>query len=70
LDNNALMKISVSQVIKVQCSAVNTAGEVAYDIYEFYLNDSPFLGNLTVSLVGEADNSTGTSVDSLWLINL
>ena len=57
-------------MIKVSCTVTNSAGEIAYDIYEFYLNDSPFVGTMDVSLVGELSNSTGTAVNSLFHITL
>ena len=60
------MKISSKQVIKVNVTVMNTANEIAYDIYEFYLNDSPFVGDMVITKVGEASNSTGTAVDTLW----
>lgn len=43
------MKISITQVIKAKVTVTNSLGDVAYDIYEFFLNDSPFIGNLTVA---------------------
>eukprot|EP00347_Sterkiella_histriomuscorum_P007679 403347989 len=70
LNNNALMKISQTQVVKVRCVVSNSKGDVAYDIYEFFLNDSPFLGDIAITKVGEPSNSTGTSVDTVWRIDL
>lgn len=66
INNNALMKIPQSQVVKVKCTASNSRGDIAYDIYEFFLNDSPFTGDITISKVGEPANSTGTVMETLW----
>lgn len=66
LNNNALMKINLYSVVKVQCTVTNNLGEIAYDIYEFYVNDSPFIGNTTYTKLNELSNSTGTTVDTLW----
>ena len=59
------MKMQSSDVVKVNITVTNSMGDVAYDIYEFYMTDAPFAGSMTISLVGEAYNSTGYSVDSL-----
>lgn len=64
------MKISQTQVVKVKCTVSNSKGEKAYDIYEFFLNDSPFAGDIQISKVGESVNSTGTTVDTTWRIDL
>lgn len=70
ISSNALLKIPSNQVVKVMCRVNNTKGETQYDIYEFYLNDSPFSGNITVSFVGEKFNSAGTTMDSLMHVKL
>lgn len=54
----------------MQCTVSNSAGDIAYDIYEFFLNDSPFVGNLTITKVGELANSTGTVMSTTWRIDL
>lgn len=79
LNNNGLMQVSSSQAIKVQCTVTNSNGDVAYDIYEFYVSNSPFIGTFNFSLVN-ADGSTTSlasssaptlkSIDSLIQINL
>ena len=48
----------------------NSLGETAYDIIEFFLNDSPFIGSLNITLLGEPEDSVGTSMTSLFYINL
>jgi hypothetical protein len=64
------MKILLGTVIKVMVRVNNTAGETQYDIYEFYLNDSPNIGNITTSFVGEGSGSAGTAIDSLMHVSL
>ena len=56
--------------MKVKCTVTNSLGEISYDIYEFFLNDSPFLGEITITKVGEASNSTGSAIDTIWRIDL
>lgn len=51
-------------------TVTNSLGEVAFDLVEFFLNDSPFVGNMTISLVDEPATSKGTSMRSLFQINL
>ena len=48
----------------------NSVGETAYDIIEFFLNDSPFIGLLNITLLGEPEDSVGTSMTSLFHVNL
>ena len=33
--------MSSDQVVKVKCTVTNSIGETAYDVYEFYINESP-----------------------------
>ena len=47
--------MSSNQVVKVQCTVTNSMGDLAYDIYEFYLNTPPNKGTMEVFIVG--DNS-------------
>jgi hypothetical protein len=42
--------------------------EIAYDIYEFYLNDPPVEGNTTLLVISGTGN--GTSFDSWYFINM
>lgn len=39
-----------NQVVKVMCTVVNSVGDIANDVYEFYINSPPITGsnNLTV----------------------
>ncbi len=64
LSNNGLMKISITQVIKVKVTVTNSLGDVAYDIYEFFLNDSPFVGVLEVTTPFQNVNATHRSIDT------
>ena len=48
----------------------NSVGETAYDIIEFFLNDSPFIGLLNITLLGEPEESVGTSMTSQFYVNL
>jgi hypothetical protein len=64
------MKILLGTVIKVMVRVNNTLGETQYDIYEFYLNDSPIYGNISTSFVGEGYYSEGTAMESLLHVSL
>lgn len=59
------------ETVKVNVTVTNTEGDIAYDIYEFFLNDSPFTGDMSVAV---ADQPTITSnfkaVDHLIKVNL
>ena len=46
------MKIGSTISIQVNCTVTNSKGDIAYDIYEFFLNDSPFVGAMSVSVAG------------------
>ena len=48
----------------------NTFGDIQYDIAEFYLNDVPNTGNITITYVGEPYGSAGTTMNSLACVNL
>jgi hypothetical protein len=52
LNNNVLMKFGARDTVKVNVTVTNTMGDVAYDIYEFFLNDSPFTGDMGVNVAG------------------
>lgn len=52
LNNNVLMKFNSRETVKVNVTVRNTAGDIAYDIYEFFLNDSPFTGDLGANVAG------------------
>ena len=39
--------------------------ESEYDIYEFFLNDSPFMGSINISFAGELPQSSGSAMDSI-----
>ena len=60
--------MSTSQVVQVQVTVTNEQGEVAYDIYEFYINDAPNVGEIAISAHDESGN--GTAIDSLYHIQL
>ena len=36
--------------MKVNVTVKNTAGDIAYDIYEFFVNDSPFVNDMEVTV--------------------
>jgi len=46
------MKMGFRETVKVNVTVTNSFGDVAYDIYEFFLNDSPFTGDMAVSVAG------------------
>jgi hypothetical protein len=52
LNNNVLMKMGFRETVKVNVTVTNSFGDIAYDIYEFFLNDSPFTGDMAVSVAG------------------
>jgi hypothetical protein len=35
---------------------MNTAGDIAYDIYEFFLNDSPYIGDISITAINPSAN--------------
>lgn len=56
------------QVVQVQCTVTNEIGEIASDIYEFYINESPVVGNTTISVLD--GNGNGTALSSIYNITL
>ncbi len=58
LSNNGLMQIQQLQAVKVQCTVTNSNGDIAYDIYEFYVSASPFIGTLNFTLINADGSST------------
>jgi len=44
------MKIGFRETVKVNVTVRNTAGDIAYDIYEFFVNDSPFVNDMDVAV--------------------
>lgn len=69
ITNTAMIKMKMSafnymsstQVVKVQCTVTNSFGQIAYDVYEFYLNSPPTVGVSVVSLVSNTSVYTNTS---------
>ncbi len=54
------------ETVKVNVTVVNTAGDIAYDIYEFFLNDSPFTGDMAEQVADQPLITTGfKAVDHL-----
>jgi hypothetical protein len=53
INNNVLMNIGVRQGISVNVTVTNSMGDIAYDIYEFFVNASPFTGDLLANLAGK-----------------
>ena len=39
-----------SQVVKVMCTVVNSVGDIANDVYEFYINGPPTSGINTLTV--------------------
>jgi hypothetical protein len=54
--------------VKVLCRVNNTYGDTAYDIYEFYVNDSPVMGNISVTF--EGGSNQGITLESVLKVNL
>lgn len=46
------MKIGARETVKVNVTVKNSLGDIAYDIYEFFLNDSPFSGDIAAGVAG------------------
>jgi len=44
------MKVGNRETVKVNVTVRNTAGDIAYDIYEFFVNDSPFVNDMDVAV--------------------
>ncbi len=59
LNNNILMKFNSRETVKVNITVKNTAGDIAYDIYEFFLNDSPFTGDMGINVAGSYAITSG-----------
>lgn len=54
----------------MMCTVTNSIGEIAYDIYEFYLNEAPQSGITNFTVVGETGSGTApTSLYNLTLSN-
>ena len=64
------MKVGADSPIKVKVTVKNSLGDIAYDFYEFYINDPPNVGTTTYKILNEPDNSKGTAMESLWRISL
>jgi hypothetical protein len=65
------MKMGFRETVKVNVTVTNSFGDVAYDIYEFFLNDSPFTGDMAVSVAGVPTvTTTFKAVDHLIMVNL
>lgn len=59
------------ETVKVNVTVTNTAGDIAYDIYEFFLNDSPFTGDMAVQVADQPlITSAFKAVDHLIQVNL
>lgn len=52
-------------------TVTNSIGDIAYDIYEFFLNDSPFTGEMGIAIANNLTVGTGFSaVDDVLRVNL
>jgi len=69
LKMSAFNFLASSQVVKVKVTVTNSAGDIAYDIYEFYLNDPPVVGTLTSTVTG-GSGASGTALTSLYHLKL
>ncbi len=58
------------ETVKVNVTVWNTMGDIAYDIYEFFVNDSPFVNDMDVSVAGMASITTFKAVDHFLRVNL
>lgn len=58
------------QVVKVQVTVVNSLGEIAYDIYEFYQNQPPVAGDSTILAVTNSGLGGGVAGDSIYRMTL
>jgi hypothetical protein len=66
-----LMKMGFRDAVKVNVTVKNSFGDIAYDIYEFFMNDSPFTGDMAVNLAGLPTFTQGfRAVDDLIQVNL
>jgi hypothetical protein len=71
LNNNVMMKFGIRQAAKVNVTVTNSKGDIAYDIYEFFVNNSPFVGDMGLQVAGNPYKTSGFSaVDDLLQINL
>lgn len=71
LNNNVLMKFGLRDAAKVNITVTNSKGDIAYDIYEFFLNDSPFTGDMGVAVANDPTITSGfKAVDHLLQVNL
>lgn len=66
------MKIKSTISIQVNCTVKNSKGDIAYDIYEFFLNDSPFVGNMSIYVAGNPNlvNPVFQVVNQLIMVQL
>lgn len=71
LNNNVLMKFGSRDAVKVNVTVTNSYGDIAYDIYEFFLNDSPFTGDMGANVAGNyIATSSFQAVNDLIQVNL
>lgn len=71
LNNNVLMKFGLRETVKVNVTVKNSIGDIAYDIYEFFLNDSPFTGDMAVQVAGNWQATSGfQAATDLLQVNL
>lgn len=64
------MKFGYRTSALVQVTVTNTKGEIAYDLYEFFLNNSPFIGKYNIMVAGNPTKTTISCVDDLIQVNL
>jgi hypothetical protein len=65
------MKIGFRETVKVNVTVRNTAGDIAYDIYEFFVNDSPFVNDMDVAVADMPSITAGfKAIDHLIRVNL
>ncbi|CDW88139.1 neurohypophysial n-terminal domain containing protein [Stylonychia lemnae] len=66
----ALNYMASDQVVKVKVTVQNSLGEIAYDIYEFFQNQPPTVGNSTITVLTNPGLGNGTSIDSIFKMTL
>ena len=52
---SAFNYVSQSEVFKVQCTVINSAGDTQYDILEFYINEPPRMSSFEITRPGPTD---------------
>ena len=60
------MKLGYRETVKLNCT-----GDIAYDIYEFFVNDSPFVNDMEHAVANAPSIKSGfKAIDHLIRVNL